>query len=954
MNSCLDTQESEPVEVHENHEAKRKNVFDALGLIRDSKRKKVEAKSKNRPSLTQLLIEEKRIRNRFDVERHAEGGEEIPNNIKEEEEGSSSLEDGGIAEIEENQNVSQRGGENHHISQGGDPEVLEISANNPEPLNNSEVVIEQVSKLADSSLSKDHLNQTTNAEVIIPSTSSDQTETQTSLPQSLQGLAPTKSNNSQASDKFENSQPTKKPIHSQPSHPLHIPKSQNISSPTRNASQNAYQEKSIATTLSHNLHSRGSHVPLAHLLRPQTLADFQGQETLLGKNGLLRNIIHADHIPSFLLWGPPGVGKTSLARIIARSTNHKFVEVSGAESSAKRLKEIFQQSENETKLTGRQTILFLDEIHRFNKAVQDLLLPVIEKGVVTVIGATTENPSFTVNNALLSRMHTFVMEPLGVTAILKILTRALFQVNKFRKARNLHLISLTRDAMKYIAELSLGDSRTAINILECINAYLSMYKIDKENPSKLPGIVNITDDMLKQLFKSRHFHQLYDKSGESHYDTISAFHKSVRGSDANAALFYLVKMLIGGEDPLFLIRRMIVIASEDIGLRDSSCLPFVLAAKEAFEFIGMPEGEIILAHCAVKLARAPKSTKSYRALRTVQALMSEKPEISKLPVPIHLRNAPTKLMKELGYGNEYKYNPEFKYGKVKQTYLPKEIEEKEFLEETHLGRTEDVLVKKEVYEKEEMEEKEYEFFKKRWREVTRAELKSKKQEKKEEEEEEEEEEEKKEDNEKKEHQEILRVESTEENEHTEEPNHPEESKGFKEPTKEQKVTENTVSKKNMPNINIPISAIDLNSTEELIQDRLSEDASQKMRNELILMREELNLMRNELASMKTRRNKSDTSRDLASSPIDSLKIKTSPKLIRRKTSRSIPRQTYSYDENLSKEDQPEYFDGNENDLYSDDPDCTSNFDCPYDEFYDGNSQPEYFEGEGSYYDPELE
>lgn len=259
----------------------------------DSKRKKVEAKSKNRPSLTQLLIEEKRIRNRFDVERHAEGGEEIPNNIKEEEEGSSSLEDGGIAEIEENQNVSQRGGENHHISQGGDPEVLEISANNPEPLNNSEVVIEQVSKLADSSLSKDHLNQTTNAEVIIPSTSSDQTETQTSLPQSLQGLAPTKSNNSQASDKFENSQPTKKPIHSQPSHPLHIPKSQNISSPTRNASQNAYQEKSIATTLSHNLHSRGSHVPLAHLLRPQTLADFQGQETLLGKNGLLRNIIHA-------------------------------------------------------------------------------------------------------------------------------------------------------------------------------------------------------------------------------------------------------------------------------------------------------------------------------------------------------------------------------------------------------------------------------------------------------------------------------------------------------------------------------------------------------------------------------------------------------------------------------------------------------------------------------------
>ncbi|KAG2732368.1 hypothetical protein G9P44_004785 [Scheffersomyces stipitis] len=461
---------------------------------------------------------------------------------------------------------------------------------------------------------------------------------------------------------------------------------------------------------------REASIPLAHRLRPKSLDDFFGQEKLLGQDGILRNIINADNIPSFILWGVPGVGKTSLARIIAHTTNCKFVELSGAESNAKRLKEVFLQAENEKHLTGRKTILFLDEIHRFNKAVQDLLLPVIEKGVLTVIGATTENPSFTLNNALLSRMHTFVMEQLTTAALIKILARALYQVNKLRKhLYNLHYISLKRDSFKYIAELSMGDSRVALNLLEFVNAYLSTDKFSTKNGEEQPkkmGVINVSAESLKSILKSRDFHNMYDKQGESHYDTISAFHKSVRGSDADAAMFYLVKMLSGGEDPLFIIRRMIVMASEDIGLRDSSCLPFAIAAKEALEFVGMPEGEIILAHCAMKMARAPKSTKSYRALRTAQSLLREKPEITKLPIPMHLRNAPTKLMKELGYGDSYKYNPGYKNGLVKQTYFPEGMEDVHFLEETHLGVVEDSDTSPEEQARAQAQVVDYENFKK--------------------------------------------------------------------------------------------------------------------------------------------------------------------------------------------------------------------------------------------------
>lgn len=475
---------------------------------------------------------------------------------------------------------------------------------------------------------------------------------------------------------------------------------------------------------------REASLPLAQRLRPKTLADFYGQEKLVGENGLLRNIINTDQIPSFILWGVPGVGKTSLARIIASTSTYKFMEVSGADGNAKKLKEAFSNAENERRLTGRKTILFLDEIHRFNKAVQDLLLPVIEKGVVTVIGATTENPSFTLNNALLSRMHTFVMEPLPHDALVKIINRGLWLVNKTRQlVHNLHLIALHKDAVDYIANLSTGDSRVALNILESVNAYLSgrKYQVfskyeDAERAIDIPdslGVIKINVANLKPLLSTRNYHQMYDKQGESHYDTISAFHKSIRGSDADAAMFYLVKMLSGGEDPLYIARRMIVIASEDVGLRDSLCLPFATAVLEALQFVGMPEGEIILGHCVVKLARAAKSTKLYRALRSAQALLKEKPELTKVPIPMHLRNAPTGLMKELGYGESYKYNPDYKHGKVKQGFFHDDVKDLKFVEPQHLGTAKDKDVSDSEYTKLAEEETAYLQFKKHRREKTR-------------------------------------------------------------------------------------------------------------------------------------------------------------------------------------------------------------------------------------------
>lgn len=466
---------------------------------------------------------------------------------------------------------------------------------------------------------------------------------------------------------------------------------------------------------------RESEVPLAHRLRPTCLDDFFGQEKLAGENGVLRNFVAAQNVPSFILWGVPGIGKTSLARIVAVSSGFRFVELSGSDSNAKKLKETFFTAQNERRRTGLKTVLFLDEIHRFNRAVQDLLLPAIEKGVVTVIGATTENPTFSLNNALLSRVHTFVMEPLLHETLVRIISKGLLILNKTRKiVHGVHVMALSKDALDYIAELSSGDSRAALNILESVHAYLSgtQYQNNEFNPdedkiafSSAGAVIKVSSAQLKLLLKSRNFQHVYDRKGDNHYEAISAFHKAVRGSDADAAIFYLVKMLHGGEDPLFIMRRMMVIASEDIGLRDLLCLPFVNAALSAVQFVGMPEAEIVMAHCAIKLARAPKSTKLFRALRNAKALFRDDPQISLLPIPYHLRNAPTTLMKEMGYGESYKYNPQFKHGLVKQAFLPPEVKDLKLVEETHLGDLIDLEVADDVYEAQENEHQCYKRFK---------------------------------------------------------------------------------------------------------------------------------------------------------------------------------------------------------------------------------------------------
>lgn len=402
---------------------------------------------------------------------------------------------------------------------------------------------------------------------------------------------------------------------------------------------------------------------------------------------MLRSLLDSQDIPSLILWGPPGCGKTTLAHIISsnmkKSGSARFVTLSATSTSTSEVREVIKQARNELRLCKRKTILFIDEIHRFNKSQQDTFLPHVECGTVTLIGATTENPSFQVNAALLSRCRVLVLEKLSVEAMGAILRRAIASLGISVLAQDLEApgdqdvsggsepkIYIEQKALDTIAHLCDGDARAALNSLQlAVQARVGAARPSPSEPGGQPEEIVVLEDHVKEGLQRSHI--LYDKAGEEHYNCISALHKSMRGSHESASLYWLGRMLEGGEDPLYVARRLVRFASEDIGMADPAALPQAVSAFQACHLIGMPECEVILAQCVVYLARAPKSVEIYKAYNNVKA--SLRTHKGPLPsVPLHLRNAPTKLMKELGYAKGYKYNPSFK-GPVEQDYLPEEL-----------------------------------------------------------------------------------------------------------------------------------------------------------------------------------------------------------------------------------------------------------------------------------------
>ncbi|MEA2015701.1 MAG: replication-associated recombination protein A [Actinomycetota bacterium] len=397
--------------------------------------------------------------------------------------------------------------------------------------------------------------------------------------------------------------------------------------------------------------------PLADRMRPHNLDEFAGQKHLVGKGKILREIIEKDRPYSMILWGPPGSGKTTLARIIAEKTKSKFISFSAVTSGIKQIKEIMEIARYNRQEHNIKTILFVDEIHRFNKAQQDAFLPFIEKGIIILIGATTENPSFEVNSALLSRTKTFILYKLSPEDIKTLIKRALSDKEKGLGKYN---IKIDGSAIDLISRFSDGDSRIAYNILElAAGAYLK----EKKERS-----LHIDTGMIENIIQKRAL--LYDKNGEQHFNLISALHKSLRGSDPDGAVYWTVRMLEGGEDPLYIIRRMVRFASEDVGLADPSALQVAISAKQSFEFIGPPEGYLAILEAAIYLALAPKSNSLYKTYKKVK---SDIEEYGSLPVPYHLRNAPTSLMKDIGYGKGYKYSHNYRESIVSQNHLPDKL-----------------------------------------------------------------------------------------------------------------------------------------------------------------------------------------------------------------------------------------------------------------------------------------
>jgi putative ATPase len=396
--------------------------------------------------------------------------------------------------------------------------------------------------------------------------------------------------------------------------------------------------------------------PLADRIRPRTLEEFVGQGHLLGEGKVLRQAIETDHLPSMILWGPPGSGKTTLAMIIAQTTGAQFIAFSAVLSGVKEIKEVIKEADDEWRAEKQKTILFVDEIHRFNKAQQDAFLPHVEKGTIILIGATTENPSFEVISPLLSRTKVFTLNPLTEEEVEAILNRALAD-----KERGLgqYPTAMDPEVIKGISRLANGDARIGLNTLEMLVL---------TTPPDSKGFRHIRKEDLKEILQRKTF--LYDKSGEEHYNLISALHKSLRGSDPDAALYWLGRMLEAGEDPLYIARRMVRFASEDVGMADPHALQIAVSAMEAFHFIGLPEGNLALAEAAVYLATAPKSNALYTGYQRVQRDIRE---VENMPVPLHIRNAPTPLMKDLGYGKDYKYPHDYPDHFVDEEYLPENL-----------------------------------------------------------------------------------------------------------------------------------------------------------------------------------------------------------------------------------------------------------------------------------------
>ncbi len=439
---------------------------------------------------------------------------------------------------------------------------------------------------------------------------------------------------------------------------------------------------------------QNKNTPLAERLRPKDFFDFAGQEHLVGEGAPLRILIEKDEIPSMIFWGPPGTGKTTLAEIIAKKTGSCFVVLEATSSGKADLKKIMEEAVGMLKFQNRRTILFIDEIHRWNKAQQDALLPYVERGLLTLIGATTENPSFEVVGALLSRTRVFTLNAFSKEDMLLILKRALREVFQSDKLK----VQFEIGAPDLLIGLAGGDARSLLGAFEILlkskNSTSNFSPLDKgelegvekERAGLLPppltppraggelkNVLLLKKEDIKRAYLSANI--LYDKGGEEHYNLLSAVHKSLRGSDADAALYWLARMLESGDDPLYVARRLVRFASEDIGLADPEALNQAVSAYQAAHFLGMPECNVILAQAVAYMARAPKSNALYAAYGEIQKDIKELP---REPVPLHLRNAPTNLMKDLGYGKDYKYNPNCE-DEVKQDYLPPGLKGKKYL-----------------------------------------------------------------------------------------------------------------------------------------------------------------------------------------------------------------------------------------------------------------------------------